>query len=152
MSHKTARVLVALAIVLSLGGCASLQRSRDEGSAATVARLLAEGKGGELAKMSVSPFILDAEIIPLAADVATFWDGAAKAGLRLDAGLARAVPVGPDTWREFGASREVQVYFTKYATEGARLFELRTPRGGRVLLLVRESFCTFSIYGFRGPF
>jgi hypothetical protein len=152
MSHTPARVLVALALLLALGGCASLQRSADEGSAARVARLLAEGESAELAKMSVSPFILDAEIIPLASDVATFWDGAAKAGLRLETGVARAVPVGPETWREFGASREVQVYFTKYVAQGARLFELRTSRGGRVLLLVRERLFSFSIYGFRGPF
>ncbi len=152
MTHRLASLSVVIVLALALAGCASMQHAKDEGSASRVSRLLVEGRGAELASISASPFLLDGEIIALPADVVTFWDGAAKTGLRLDTELARAVPVGPDTWREFGQSWEVKTWFTKYVAQGARLFEMRTPRGGRVLLLVRERMFSLTIYGFRGPF
>ncbi len=152
MRRTIAFVSTVLVVSLALGGCASLQRSVDEGNAARVARLLSEGKGAELAKISASPFLLDGEIIALPGDVAGFWDGVAKAGLRLDPALSRAVPVGAESWREFGQSREVKVWFSKYVAQGVRLFELRTVNGGRVLLLVREGLFSRTVYGFKGPF
>jgi hypothetical protein len=36
--------------------------------------------------------------------------------------------------------------------EGARLFELRTGSGDRVLVLFRQAFLARTLYGFKGPF
>ena len=85
-------------------------------------------------------------------DTAAFWEGAVKAGLRLDPELSWALAVGDETWREFGATREVRIYFDKYVADGARLFELPTANGRRVLVLYRSAWGSRKLYGFKGPF
>jgi hypothetical protein len=126
----------------------------DEKGAAWVTRQLNEGNAAELSEVSASPFLLDGEIIALPEDTTVFWDGMVKAGLKLVRELSRAVPVeiDGDTWREFGSTRDVQVFFGKYVKEGARLFELSTGNGRRVLVLYRSSGGSRKLYGFKGPF
>ena len=140
--------------MFALASCTTLQRMSDEKGAAWVTRQLNEGNAAELSEVSASPFLLDGEIIALPEDTTVFWDGMVKAGLKLDPELSRAVPVEIDggTWREFGSTRDVQVFFGKYVKEGARLFELSTGNGRRVLVLYRSSWGSRKLYGFKGPF
>jgi hypothetical protein len=152
MISKIARSAGVLAMALAFASCSTLQRVSDEQGAAWVARLVNEGRAAELAAASSSPFLLDGEIIALPEDTAAFWSGVAKAAIKLESELSRAVPVEADTWREFGSSRDVQVFFGKYVAEGARLFELRTASGRRVLVLCRSSWGSRKLFGFRGPF
>ena len=148
------RIATGTAIVLLLASCTTLQRMSDEQGASWVARQLNEGDAAELATVSASPFLLDGEIIALPEDTARFWDGMVKAGLKLEAEVSRAVPVAVDgdTWREFGSTRDVQVFFGKYVDEGARLFEIPAPGGRHVLVLYRSSWGSRKLYGFKGPF
>ena len=152
MKQTLSRVAIALAVVLAFASCTSLQRVSDERGAAWVAQQLNGGNAADLAAVSSSPFLLDGEIIALPADTAAFWNGMAKAGLKLDPELSRAVEIGADSWREFGSSRDVKVFFEKYVAEGARLFELRTVDGRKVLVLYRASWGSRRLYGFKGPF
>jgi hypothetical protein len=146
------RVATGLAIVLLFASCSTMQRMSDEKGAAWVAQQLNDGNAAELAVISSSPFLLDGEIIALPEDTAVFWNGLAKAGVKLDPELSQALAVGADTWREFGSTRDVQVFFGKYVAEGARLFELPTANGRRVLVLYRSSWGSRKLYGFKGPF
>jgi hypothetical protein len=152
MKSTVTRIASALAVLTVLASCSTLQRMSDDKGAAWVAQRLNEGYAAELAAISSSPFLLDGEIIALPEDTATFWEGVAKAGLRLDPELSRAVTVGVDTWREFGSSREVRVFFQKYVAEGARLFELPTMNGRHVLILYRSSWGSRMLFGFKGPY
>jgi hypothetical protein len=152
MKHYLVRVATGFAIVFLLASCSTLQRMSDEKGAAWVAQQLNEGNAAELAAISSSPFLLDGEVIALPEDTTTFWNGLAKAGVKLDPELSRALAVGPDTWREFGSTRDVQLFFGKYVAEGARLFELPTAKGRRVLVLCRSSWGSRKLYGFKGPF
>jgi hypothetical protein len=124
----------------------------DEKGASWVAQQLNEGNAAALAATSSSPFLIDGEVIALPEDTLAFWEGMAKAGLKLDPDLSRALPVGSDTWREFGSMHDVQVFFGKYVHEGARLFELPAPNGKRVLVLYRSAWGSRKLYGFKGPF
>ena len=45
----------------------------------------------------------------------------------------------------------VKAFFAKYVAEGARLFELQTANGRRVLVLYRASWGSRQLYGFKGP-
>jgi len=146
------RIAVGIAIVFLLASCTTLQRMSDEQGASWVARQLNEGDTAALAALSASPFLLDGEIIALPEDTAVFWDGMVKAGLKLEAEVSRAVEIKGDTWRELGSSRDVQVFFGKYVKEGARLLELPTTSGRRVLVLYRSSWGSRNLYGFKGPF
>ena len=152
MKHFLVRVATGFAIVFLLASCSTLQRMSDEKGAAWVAQQLNDGNAAELAAVSSSPFLLDGEIIALPEDTAVFWNGLAKAGVKLDPELSQALAVGADTWREFGSTRDVQVFFGKYVAEGARLFELPTANGRRVLVLYRSSWGSRKLYGFKGPF
>jgi hypothetical protein len=152
MKQTLSRIAIAFAILLVFASCTSLQRMSDEKGAAWVAQRLNEGDAAELAAISSSPFLLDGEIIALPEDTATLWNGLAKAGLKLDPELSRALAVGADTWREFGSTRDVQVFFGKYVAEGARLFELPTANGRHVLVLYRSSWGSRKLYGFKGPY
>jgi hypothetical protein len=145
------RIAICLAL-LALASCTTLQRMSDEKDAAWVARQVNEGHAAELAAISSSPFLLDGEIIALPEDTASFWNGLTKAGVKLDPEPSRALAIGPDSWCEFGSTRDVQVFFGKYVKEGARLFELPTERGRRVLVLYRSSWGSRKLYGFKGPF
>ena len=138
--------------MITLASCTTLQRMSDEKGAAWVAQQLNDGNTAELAAISSSPFLLDGEIIALPEDTASFWNGMAKSGVKLDAELSRSLEVGTDSWREFGSSREVMVFFGKYVKDGARLFELPTESGRCVLVLYSSSWGTRKLYGFKGPF
>lgn len=143
---------MSAAIVALLASCSTFQRMSDEKGAAWVARQLNEGNAAELAAVSSSPFLLDGEIIALPGDTVALWNGLIKAGVKLDPELSRALAVGTDTWREFGSTRDVQVYFGKYVAKGARLFELPTVKGRAVLLLYRSAWGSRKVFGFKGPY
>lgn len=152
MKRTLDRIVIGLAVLMLFASCSTLQRMSDEKGASWVARQLNEGRAADLAAASSSPFLLDGEIIALPEDSVTFWEGLANAGLNLDPELSRAVPVGVDTWREFGSSRDVQVFFRKYVAEGARLFELATTGGRHVLVLYRSAWGSRAIFAFKGPY
>jgi hypothetical protein len=152
MKPALTRIAAGVVVVLALGSCTSLQRMSDEKGAAWVVQQLNGGNAAELVAVSSSPFLLDGEIIALPEDTVFFWEGIAKSGVKLDTELSRSVEVGAETWREFGSTRDVQVFFGKYVKEGARLFELPTANGRRVLVLYRSSWGSRTLYGFKGPF
>jgi hypothetical protein len=103
--------------------------------------------------MSATPFLLDQEILVLPQDVAYFWKSILAAGYRLEEPeVERGAPVGPESYKEFRDSMEVRTFFKKYLKKGARLLELRTGDGRRVLLLVRLTAFSHRISGFKGPF
>lgn len=145
-------LVVSLGTLFTIAGCSTFQRTGDEGSAAFLARLVNNRNVSELVRLSASPFLLDGEIIPIPSDMATFWERALRTGLRLEPVLVRGEAIGPATWREFGSAREVELWFGRFLPEDARLFELATSDGKRVLLLYRQVERSRTLFGFRGPF
>jgi hypothetical protein len=147
------RLAAVIAAALVLSSCASLQRFQDEGDLNKVATLINAGRSERLAAMSLTPFLLDQEIIVLPADVSTFWENIAKAGFRVEgAVLARASSVAADSYREFADTMEVKSFFSQYVKEGARILELETSAGQRVLLLGRSEWFAWKLLGFKGPY
>ena len=141
----------AAAFVLS--SCASLQRANDEGVVRQVVDLINGGQAARLESMSATPFLLDGEIVALPADVATFWDTIVKAGFRVEgAALDRGAPVTADSYRSFADTMEVRSFFSRHVSRGARLLELRTNSGRRILIVAAPGWFTVKIIGFKGPF
>jgi hypothetical protein len=142
--------VLAVAVLTS---CATLQRSQDEGNARQVTDLVDSGQAEKLAAMSALPFLLDQEIVLLPADTAAFWKALAAAGFHLGAaGLLRALPAAPENFSESAPSMEVKTFFKKYVHEGARILELETGAGRKVLLIIGEEAFSRKIYGFKGPY
>jgi hypothetical protein len=152
---KISRLLLVapLAAALALASCASMQRSQDQGTVRQVAELINSGDTVKLAAMSGSPFLLDGEIVPLAADVSSFWQGIVKAGFRVEgAALDRGVPVGAESYKDFADTMEVKSFFSRYVKDGARVLEMTTSKGTRIRLLTRAQWFSWKILGFKGPF
>jgi len=144
---------VSLAVTLMLTSCASIQRSRDEGAVRQLADLVNSGQPQKLASMSVTPFLLDGEIVLLPADVSAFWTGIVKAGFRVQgAALESGVPVTADSHRQFADTMEVKSFFARYVKDNARILEMSTSSGRRIRILTRSTWFSWTILGFKGPF
>lgn len=147
------RLVPLFAAAIALASCASIQRAQDQGRVGQIARLINSGDAVKLAAMSAVPFLLDQEIIPLGADVATFWRDIAKAGYKVSGPeLEKGSPVSADSFRAFADTMEVKAFFARYVKKGARVLELSTGDGRRIVLLVRYTLFSRTLYGFKGPF
>jgi hypothetical protein len=144
---------IAVACAIALCSCASLQRARDGEAVKSVTGLVNAGQAERLATMSTVPFIVDGEIVALAADVAGFWDGIVKAGFRIeDPVLDMGQEVGPDAYVRFADTMEARTFFERYVKKGSRIVELSTASGARILLLVRPDWFSWKVMGWKGPF
>ena len=142
-----------LFLVILLASCASIQRSKDEGNIERISELINTGQAEKLTAMTELPFLLDQEIIVLAKDVATFWSIIVEVGFKVEEpSLERGVKVGPESYKEFYESMEVETFFKKYLEKQSRLLELKTNTGEKILLLVTDTLFTRSIHGFKGPY
>jgi hypothetical protein len=150
--RRTVLIAAACAAVMALASCASLQHSWDQGNVENVAKLINDGQSARLAAMSATPFLVDGEIVPLKADVAGFWEGIIKAGYKVQGpALGEAAPVNPDSYKQFADTMEVKSFFAQYVKKNTRVLELRTANG-RILLIIRDSWFSKTIHGFKGPF
>lgn len=144
---------MVFAAALSLASCATFQRWGDEGAVKQVAQNINAGKAQALAAMSVTPFLVDGEIVPIAADVSDFWNGIVKAGFRVDgAALDQGATVGPESYQQFASTMEVKAFFSRYVKSGSRVLELTTGAGAHILLLMKSDWFSWKIVGFKGPF
>jgi hypothetical protein len=153
MRPSTKTLLALLAATLLLSSCASIQRAQDQGCVGKIAALINSGDAEKLAAMSAVPFLLDQEIIPLRADIALFWKDVAKAGFKVEGpALERGSPVSAESYRAFADTLEAKAYFSRYVKKGARMLELTTSGGEKIILLVRDTLFSRTLYGFKGPF
>jgi len=151
--RRTAALAAALLTALALVSCASFQQSRDREAARQVAGLLNAGSAEKLAAMSVTPFLVDGEIVLLPEDVAAFWSGIVKAGFRAEgAVLDRGTAVGPDSYKGFADTMEVRTFFAKYVKKDARVLEMETDAGGGILVIAVPDWLSWKIIGWKGPF
>ncbi len=155
MRHRIQKALLraaAACAVLALASCASIQRGADEGVVKRVATLINTGDDKTLSSLSVSPFLVDGEIVALPADVAGFWAGIVKAGFKVDsAALDTGTPVASDSYRQFADTTEVKFWFSRYAKD-ARIIALTASGGRHILLVARHEWFTWKLLGFKGPF
>jgi len=152
--HLPIRKLVLLfAAAVALASCASIQRAQDQGRVGQIARLINSGEAEKLTALSAVPFLLDQEIIPLRADIAGFWKDVAKAGYKVEGPeLEKGSPVSADSYRVFADTMEAKAFFARYVKKGARVLELSTGDGRKIVLLVRDTLFSRTLYGFKGPF
>lgn len=151
--RKLLLAAAACAAAMALASCASLQHSWDQGNVETVAKLINGGQSAKLAAMSATPFLVDGEVVTLKNDIAGFWEGIIKAGYKVEGpALGEAAPVTADSYKQFADTMEVKSFFAEYMKKDARVLELRTGAGGRILLIIRDSWFSKTIQGFKGPF
>jgi hypothetical protein len=142
-----------LVFAVLLASCASIQRSKDEGNVERISELINTGQAEKLIAMTELPFLLDQEIIVLNKDVATFWSTIVEVGFKVEEPtLEQGERVGPQSYKRFYDSMDVETFFKKYLKKRSRLLELKTNTGQRILLLVTDTLFTRTINGFKGPY
>ncbi len=146
------RLLLALACVMSLASCATFLQPSGGGESARLADRINTATADALAGQSSSPFLVDQEIVPIKADVATFWKALKDSGIRLSGTPEPSLKVSAEAYRAFAETFEMKVFFKKYVPSGARIVALAAPAGKRVLLVVADEMFATRIYGFKGPF
>ena len=143
----------ACAILLALSSCASLQHGWDQGAVKDVADLINSGQSQKLAAISVTPFLVDQEIVLLKPDVAAFWDGVVKAGFRVQgAALEAASATEAGSYTQFANTMEVKSFFARYVKKDTRVLRMSTSSGAQILLLIRREWFSRQLIGFKGPF
>ncbi len=125
----------------------------DQGAVGQVVELLNTGQAQKLASMSVTPFLVDGEIVLLKGDVASFWDGIVKVGFRVEgASLDQGTPITAESYKQFADTMEVKSFFSQYVKKDARVLSMTSSKGTHVLLLMRRDVLYLKIIGFKGPF
>ena len=106
-----------------------------------------------LMELSARPFLLDGEIIVLESDLEMMWTNLREVGFTFDAPTVRELgPVTEDTWRRFGETMDVRVWFEKYTAEDAGLAEVGTSHGTFLIVTGdRVPGHLPRIFGFTGP-
>ena len=148
--HTIAAVVLLALFAVSCQTAPVAQRER------RVDRLLMElnrASVDRLMELSARPFLLDGEIIMLESDLEMLWTNLREAGFTFDAPTLRELgPVDGGTWRRFGDTMDVRVWFERYTAEDAGLAEVRTSHGTFLIVTGdRVPGHLPKIFGFTGP-
>lgn len=148
--HATGAVILLALFAVSCQTAPIAQRER------RVDRLLMEINGASLDRLmelSARPFLLDGEIIVLESDLEMMWTNLQNAGFTFDSPTLRELgPVDDTTWRRFGETMDVRVWFERYTAEDAGLAEVRTSHGTFLIVTGdRVPGHLPKIFGFAGP-
>ena len=143
VSHSMRGVLSGVLIVCVLTAafsCATVPPVQTEEDVRAVTALAAAGKTDILSRQSHLPFLFDGEILVRSQDVSEMWRLTAAADLfRANPTVAGLSDTGPETYKLFAESKQVQLFFSKYAGEYARIAVIDTPNARVTLLLDGKS-------------
>jgi hypothetical protein len=144
------KILIPLICLIVISSCVTFEVDEDE--VTKVIKLINKGDSEKLAKITQTPFLLDAEIIALEDDAALFWNNLAEAEFSLaNPELVDIIPVEEGTYKLFSESWEVEVFFQKYVPENSVVAEIKTDNGSILLLLDGEKKGCAQILGIKGP-
>ena len=149
---KNFLLLVFIIVLIAvLAGCATLEQRLSQ-AAEDVIDMINEGRANDLAQMTLTPFLLDGEIIILDSDMRDFWATLIEAGFEIGSPvLTETVPAQEDTFRWFADTKEVQSFFEKYATEECHVVIVESESLRFLFLMDRPGGKESKIIGFKGP-
>ena len=148
MMRKSLLLLLCIAAL----SCASLQQKRSTSSVEDVLGYINSGKAEELAAVSQTPFLLDAEIILLKEDVTEFWSQIVKVGFQIpDDRTISSTPATSATYKDFAATMELQSFFQKYVSNRAHIVTVETDQFSVYFITDRVGFGEIKILGMKGP-
>jgi hypothetical protein len=144
------KILIPLICMIVLASCVTFEVDEDE--VTKIIKLINTGDTKKLAKITQTPFLLDAEIIALQDDAALYWKNLAQAKFGLvNAQLVDIIPVEAETYKLFAESWEVEVFFTKYVPPHSMVAKIKADNGNFLLLLDGEKKGYAQILGIKGP-
>jgi hypothetical protein len=152
MKRSLRLVAGSILVALVAASCATVPVSQRDGRVEALLSELNTADVDRLMELSARPFLLDGEIIALEGDLRTLWTNLRGVGFAFDAAtIVDLGPVSDTTYREFGDTMDVRVWFQRYAAEDAGLARVRTTHGTFLIVTGDRDGRTPKIYGFTGP-
>ena len=123
-------LLWLLAVLIIFSSCATANFVYRESTARKVVDLVNTKEAETLARLSQNPFLLDGEIILMPGDMKMFWEKSFEAGFGLPGAVVESVtPVDAGTFKIFGNSMDVKMFFKKYVPPAASLAKVISDSG-----------------------
>jgi hypothetical protein len=120
MKRSLRLVATAILVALFAASCATVPVSQRDGRVEALLTELNTADVDRLMELSARPFLLDGEIIALEGDLRTLWTNLRGVGFAFDAAtIVDLGPVSDTTYREFGDTMDVRVWFQRYTAEDA---------------------------------
>ena len=149
MIRKAAFVLLA---ALAFAACETVPVAQRENRVQTLLDNLNERDVDYAIGVSRTPFVFDQEIVVLERDIETMWNNLRNAGFSFrNHRIVEIRPVHAGSFREFGNTMDMEVYFDRYLAADGTIVEIDTDYG-RFLMLVgdRRRFLP-ELFGMKGP-
>lgn len=144
--------LAGLALLLLAASCATGPYVQNKDNVGNLIELVNKGGVGDIKGLSDSPFLFDGEILLLSDDVGSLWANLKSAGFKLEnAKIISMEHITAESYKAFGSSMDVRVFFKKYLNQDTSLVKLEAKSGTWYLLLNREVAGFPRIQGLRGP-
>ena len=150
MMKRAAKVAaVALAV---LTACQTVPVAQRERRIEILLNRLNERDAEYAVEVSRVPFVFDQEIIALNGDVESLWINLYQAGFSFaDYRLREVRPVRAESYREFGDTMDMHVYFDSYLSEDGTIVEIDTDFGAFLLLIGDRRRGLPQLFGIKGP-
>lgn len=146
------RYLSLVALIVLISSCATAPVAQRENR---IMGLVDRINGDSLVRvMEVTsvPFVLDREILSLERDVETMWSNMREAGFfLLNAEIDEIMPVQEGSYRRFGDTMDMRVFFEKYIPEDATLVRISSDNGDFLFLLGDKFWGVPRMYAMKGP-
>ena len=133
------KTLILLAMITIVMACSTLTEKAARQEALKITSLMNDGKTGDLIKISRMPFLFETEILSSDKLMRTLWDGLKDAGYKIkNPAVSKIVEAGPETWKVFADTWEVQVYYKKYAPKTAYLVYVKGDGDREIVFLLNR--------------
>lgn len=152
MLYPMKKLLLLGLTALFMASCATVPVAQREPRIERLLVTLNEGSVEEVLPATGSPFLLDREIIILERDIETMWTNLREVGFSFaDFSITSVEEVTAESFRRFGESMDVEVYFQKYLPQGSAVVTVETDHGTFLLLTGGREDGAPLLYGMRGP-
>lgn len=149
MTSKAALVLLA---VLAFAACETVPVAQRERRIEILLDRLNERDVDYAIEVSRVPFVFDQEIIALSGDVETLWTNLHDVGFSFAGHRVRDIrPVNSGSYREFGNTMDMEVYFDKYLAEDGTIVHIETDYGRFLILVGDRRRGLPQLFGMKGP-
>jgi len=146
---KSTYIFFNVLVLIGLTSCSTVPPSQNPGRIQGLIKALNTEPVERLLEHSNRPFLLDGEIIIREADMEALWQNLRNAGFTfLNAEILSVNPVGPESYRLFGTSKDAEFFFKKYVPKDGAIAEIGTEYGTFYLITGNHTWFTPKIIGF----
>ena len=125
--------------LIVLSSCTTMNKAQIASAATDVTSSLVSKDSESLIGESGTPFLFETEILPAPAQLSALWEGLTDSGYDFSSrGDISILDTDDNTWQRFSSSREVELWFERYAEGKAALAVVPTGKGRLLLIFDKD--------------